>query len=107
MGDSATGGVHRAPIAVVGAGPVGTCLAIEAALQGFDVVVVEKRRAGELPNAKCNTVAARTTGTFRRLGVANSVRAAGLPDDFPTDVIYTTSIAGPEIVRIAQPSRNE
>jgi 2-polyprenyl-6-methoxyphenol hydroxylase-like FAD-dependent oxidoreductase len=107
MEDRVTGGVHRAPIAVVGAGPVGTCLAIEAALRGIDVVVVEKRRAGELPSAKCNTVAARTMETFRRFGIANSVRAAGLPDDFPTDVIYTTSIAGPEIVRIAQPSRNE
>jgi 2-polyprenyl-6-methoxyphenol hydroxylase-like FAD-dependent oxidoreductase len=45
--------------------------------------------------------------TFRRFGIADEVRAAGLPDDFPTDVIYTTSIAGPEIVRIAQPSRAE
>ena len=45
--------------------------------------------------------------TFRRFGIADAVRNAGLPDDYPTDVIYATSIAGPEIVRIAQPSRNE
>ena len=82
-------------------------LAIEATLRGLDVVIVEPRAAGELPSAKCNTVAARTMETFRRFGVADLVRGAGLPDDYPTDVIYATSIAGPEITRIAQPSRNE
>ncbi len=95
------------PIVVAGAGPVGACLAIEAGLRGLEVVVVEPRAAGEAPSAKCNTVAARTMETFRRFGIADDVRAAGLPDHFPTDVIYTTSLAGPEIVRIAQPSRLE
>jgi 2-polyprenyl-6-methoxyphenol hydroxylase-like FAD-dependent oxidoreductase len=98
---------YEGQIAIAGAGPVGTCVAIEAALRGLDVVVVEPRAAGELPSAKCNTVAARTMETFRRFGVADLVRAAGLPDDYPTDVIYATSIAGPEITRIPQPSRNE
>lgn len=98
---------HDAPIAIAGAGPVGSCAAIEAALRGIDVVVVEPRSADEPPSAKCNTVSARTMETFRRYGIAEEVRGAGLPDDFPTDVIYTTSIAGPEIVRIAQPSRSE
>ena len=81
------------PIVVAGAGPVGACLAIEAGLRGLEVVVVEPRAAGEAPSAKCNTVAARTMETFRRFGIADDVRAAGLPDHFPTDVIYTTSLA--------------
>jgi 2-polyprenyl-6-methoxyphenol hydroxylase-like FAD-dependent oxidoreductase len=96
-----------APITVAGAGPVGSCLAIEAALRGIAVIVVEPRAADEPPSAKCNTVAARTMETFRRFGIADEVRAAGLPDHYPTDVIYATSLAGPEIVRIAQPSRAE
>src|SRR5262245_28252900 len=98
---------YEAPIVVAGAGPVGTCVAIEAAMRGHGVVVVEPRATGEPPSAKCNTVAARTMETFRRFGIADEVRSSGLPDDYPTDVIYTTSIAGPEIVRIAQPSRAE
>ncbi len=98
---------HDADIVVAGAGPVGTCLAIEAARRGAKVTVIEPRAAGEPPSAKCNTVAARTLETFRRFGVADKVRAAGLPDDYPTDVIYTTSLAGPEMTRIALPSRNE
>jgi 2-polyprenyl-6-methoxyphenol hydroxylase-like FAD-dependent oxidoreductase len=94
-------------IVVAGAGPVGMSLAIDAAGRGVDVVVVEARQAGEPPSAKCNTVAARTLETFRRLGVADQVRAAGLPDDYPTDVIYCTSITGYELTRVRQPSRLE
>jgi 2-polyprenyl-6-methoxyphenol hydroxylase-like FAD-dependent oxidoreductase len=90
----------RAAIVVAGAGPVGTCVAIEAARRGVDVIVIEPRAAGEPPSAKCNTVAARTLETFRRFGIADQVRAAGLPDDYPTDVIYTTSLTGPELTRI-------
>jgi 2-polyprenyl-6-methoxyphenol hydroxylase-like FAD-dependent oxidoreductase len=94
-------------IVVAGAGPVGMSLAIDAAQRGVDVVVLEARQAGEPPSAKCNTVAARTLETFRRLGVAGQVRAAGLPDDYPTDVIYCTSITGYELTRVRQPSRLE
>ncbi|HXQ12462.1 MAG TPA: FAD-dependent monooxygenase [Caulobacteraceae bacterium] len=94
-------------IVVAGAGPVGMALAIDAAQRGVDVVVLEARQAGEPPSAKCNTVAARTLETFRRLGVADQVRAAGLPDDYPTDVIYCTSISGYELTRVRQPSRLE
>ncbi len=94
-------------IAVAGAGPVGMSLAIDAAMRGADVVVLEARQAGEPPSSKCNTVAARTLEIFRRLGVADAVRAAGLPDDYPTDVIYCTSITGYELTRVRQPSRLE
>ncbi len=82
-------------------------LAIDAALRGARVVLLEARAAGEPPSAKCNTVAARTMETFRRLGVAEAVRAAGLPDDYPTDTIYCTSITGHELTRIRMPSRSE
>lgn len=96
-----------AQILVAGAGPVGTCLAIDAALRGVDVVVVEPRDADDPPDAKCNTIASRTMETFRRFGIADQVRAAGLPDDYPTDTIYATSLSGPELTRITMPARSE
>lgn len=102
-----TGTKLDAPIIVAGAGPVGTCLAIDAALRGVPVIVLEPRGADDPPDAKCNTIAARTMETFRRFGIADQVRAAGLPDDYPTDTIYTTSLAGPEVTRMTMPSRNE
>ncbi|MGW4481508.1 FAD-dependent monooxygenase [Rhodococcus triatomae] len=97
----------NASIIVAGAGPVGTCLAIDAASRGVDVIVIEPRDADAPPDAKCNTIAARTMETFRRFGVADRVRAAGLPDDHPTDTVYATSFAGPELTRIVMPSRAE
>ncbi|QIK74721.1 FAD-dependent monooxygenase [Nocardioides piscis] len=97
----------HAPIIVAGAGPVGTCLAIDAALRGVEVIIVEPRAAWDPPDAKCNTIAARTMETFRRFGIADQVRAAGLPDDYPTDTIYASSLSGPELTRIVMPSRVE
>lgn len=96
-----------AGIIVAGAGPVGTCLAIDAAMRGARVIVLEPRGADDPPDAKCNTIAARTMETFRRFGIAEEVRAAGLPDDYPTDTLYTTSLSGPELTRITMPARSE
>jgi flavin-dependent dehydrogenase len=70
-------------VLIVGAGPVGLTLAIDLAWRGIDVTVAEQRRAGEPPRIRSNHVSARTMEIFRRLGVADSVRRAGLPDDFP------------------------
>ncbi|MBX3484289.1 FAD-dependent monooxygenase [Phenylobacterium sp.] len=98
---------YSTTIVVAGSGPVGTSLAIEAGLRGVDVIVVEPRAADEPPSAKCNTVAARTMETFRRFGIAEKVRAAGLPDDYPTDTIYCTGLTGYELTRLRHPSRNE
>ena len=98
---------YKASICVIGAGPVGMSVAIAASMRGVDVVLVEAREAGQPPSAKCNTVAARTLETFRQFGVSEQVRNAGLTDSYPTDVIYCTSITGPEITRIPLPSRDE
>ena len=65
-----------AQIIVSGAGPVGTCLAIDAAMRGAQIIVLEARAADDPPDAKCNTIAARTMETFRRFGIADRVRAA-------------------------------
>ena len=74
----------QASVAIVGAGPVGLCLAMDLAWRGVDCIVIELRAAGEPPSVKCNHVASRTMEAFRRLGMVQEVRAAGLPDDYPT-----------------------
>ena len=45
--------------------------------------------------------------TFRRLGFAAAVRAAGLPDDYPNDVVLRTRATGHELTRIHIPSRRD
>jgi 2-polyprenyl-6-methoxyphenol hydroxylase-like FAD-dependent oxidoreductase len=98
---------HDTQVLIVGAGPVGLTLAIDLAWRGIDVTIVEKRRAGAPPSVKCNHVSARSMEIFRRLGLAHSIRAAGLPADYPNDAAYRTSAAGIEFARIPIPARAE
>jgi len=95
----------EADVAIVGAGPVGLTLAMDLAQRGCSVVVLETRQRGEPPNVKCNHVAARTMEQFRRLGVAADVRNAGLPPDYPNDVVFRTAVTGVELARIHIPAR--
>jgi 2-polyprenyl-6-methoxyphenol hydroxylase-like FAD-dependent oxidoreductase len=92
-------------ILIVGAGPVGLTLAMDLAWRGIEVTVVELRHRGEPPSVKCNHVAARTMETFRRLGVVDAVRNAGLPADYPNDISYRTTATGMEVARIPIPGR--
>jgi len=98
---------YEADITIVGAGPVGMSLAIDSALRGLKVVILEQRAPGAPPSTKCNTVASRTLEVFRRFGIAEKIRASGLPDDYPTDFLICTALGGKEIGRIRMPSRNE
>jgi len=94
-------------VAIVGAGPVGLSLAMDLAWRGIEVMVIEQRPAGEPPSVKCNHVASRTMETFRRLGLVAEIRAAGLPEDYPNDVVFRTRASGYELTRIPIPSRRE
>lgn len=85
-------------VLIVGAGPVGNTLAMDLARLGAKALVVERRR-GIPPNPKCNTTNARSMEIFRRLGCADDIRAAGLPADHSTDVVYMTRLNGVEITR--------
>ena len=94
-------------VLVVGAGPVGLTAAMDLAARGIEVVVAETRRAGELPEVKCNHVSSRSMEVFRRLGIVDRVRNAGLPSDFPNDCVYRTAVVGRELTRITIPCRAE
>jgi 2-polyprenyl-6-methoxyphenol hydroxylase-like FAD-dependent oxidoreductase len=94
-------------VLIVGAGPVGLTLAIDLAWRGINVTVAETRARAAPPEPKCNHVAARTMEIFRRLGIAEQVRNAGLPADYPHDISYRTSFTGRELTRIAIPCRRD
>jgi 2-polyprenyl-6-methoxyphenol hydroxylase-like FAD-dependent oxidoreductase len=94
-------------VLIVGAGPVGLTLAIDLAWRGIEVTLVETRAPAEPPEPKCNHVAARTMEIFRRLGLAEKVRNAGLPADYPHDVTYRTTFTGRELTRIPIPCRRD
>ncbi len=94
-------------VLIVGAGPVGLTLAMDLVARGVKVVIAEIRDYAEPPNVKCNHVSARTMERFRGLGVAQKLRDAGLPADYPNDVVFRTNACGTEIARIAIPGRAE
>lgn len=75
----------RTQVVIAGAGPVGLTLAISLGRQGIDVRLFDQRRGfGKLPKMeRCN---ARTMENFRRLGIEDEIRDAGLDGDMPMDV---------------------
>jgi 2-polyprenyl-6-methoxyphenol hydroxylase-like FAD-dependent oxidoreductase len=84
-------------VLVVGAGPVGQILALDLARRGVKVTLIEQKPAPAfLPKMeRCN---ARTMEIFRRMGIVNAVRAAGLREDVPMDVFIVLDLQTPPLV---------
>lgn len=93
-------------ILIVGAGPAGLTLAIDLAQRGVACHVVEVTEERDV-NPRCNTTSARSMEIFRRLGLADEIRRAGLPEDYPTSIHYRTTLTGEDIYRIALPSSGD
>jgi 2-polyprenyl-6-methoxyphenol hydroxylase-like FAD-dependent oxidoreductase len=90
-------------VIIVGAGPVGLTLAIDLGRRGVHCVLLERNQASiQLPKMeRCN---ARTMEIYRRLGIAEKVRDAGLPLEAPMDVFLAASMADPAIVHLPYPA---
>lgn len=90
-------------VLVVGAGPVGLTLAFDLGRRGVDCVLIEKKPAPEfLPKMeRCN---ARTMEIYRRMGVVDRIRAAGLDRHVPMDVYIALAMNEPPLLRLAYPS---
>jgi len=90
-------------VLVVGAGPVGLTLAIDLGRRGVQCTLVEKKAAPEfLPKMeRCN---ARTMEMFRRMGLADRIRAAGLDRNVPMDVYIALAMNEPPLLRLPYPS---
>jgi len=90
-------------VLIVGAGPVGLTLAIDLGRRGVRCMLVEQKAAPQfLPKMeRCN---ARTMEIYRRMGLAEKIRAAGLPRDVPMDVFIVTSLVEPPLLHLPYPS---
>ncbi len=94
-------------IAIVGAGPVGLSLAIDLAVRGVEVTLVDEREARSVPTVRCNHIASRTMEAFRRWGIAGRIRDCGLPADHPADVVFRPVATREDFARIPIPSRQD
>src|SRR3954465_8230932 len=90
-------------VLIVGAGPVGLTLAIALGQRGVRCTLVEQKQAPQfLPKMeRCN---ARTMEIYRRMGIADCIRRAGLPADCPMDVFIVTSLVDPPLLHLPYPS---
>jgi len=88
-----------AAVLIAGGGPVGLALAGELGRRGISCILVEQGD-GTIVHPRASAHNARTMEFFRRWGIAEAVRKAGVPADFPHTVLYLTSLTGFEIARI-------
>src|SRR5215217_6442364 len=90
-------------VLVVGAGPTGLTLAIALGQKGVRCTLVDQKEAPQfLPKMeRCN---ARTMEIYRRMGIVEQVRAAGLPAHCPMDVFIVFSLVDPSLIRNPYPS---
>jgi 2-polyprenyl-6-methoxyphenol hydroxylase-like FAD-dependent oxidoreductase len=93
-------------VLVVGAGPVGLTLAVDLGRRGVRCTIIEQKPApAKLPKMeRCN---ARTMEIYRRMGIVEQVRAAGLPAHCPMDVFIVTSLIEPPLLHLPYPSVDE
>ena len=93
-------------VLIVGGGPVGLTMAIDLGQRGIRAMLVEQKDAPQfLPKMeRCN---ARSMEIYRRLGIADRVRAAGLGADVPMDVFIVWSLTEKPLVAHHYPSVNE
>lgn len=90
-------------VIIVGAGPVGLTLAIDLGRRGIRCTLIEQKEAPQfLPKMeRCN---ARTMEMYRRIGLAETIRAAGLRSDVPMDVFIVLSLTEPPLLHLPYPS---
>jgi 2-polyprenyl-6-methoxyphenol hydroxylase-like FAD-dependent oxidoreductase len=90
-------------VLIAGAGPTGLTLAVDLGQRGVRCILIEQKEAPQfLPKMeRCN---ARTMEIYRRMGLAQKIRAAGLPRDCPMDVFIVLSLVEPPLLHEAHPS---
>jgi 2-polyprenyl-6-methoxyphenol hydroxylase-like FAD-dependent oxidoreductase len=96
----------QTPVLIVGAGMVGLSLAVELGSRDVPcIVITEGPDTANHPQG--NSLNSRTMEHYRRLGLSREIRAAGLPTDHASDVVYATRFAGWELARLPMPSTDE
>ena len=86
-------------VLIVGAGPAGATAALLLAEHGIDTLVIEQRVSPSTHPA-AHVLSTRTLEIFRELGLEHDVRRLSSRIYELRDIIYATSLTGPELGRI-------
>src|SRR5689334_12045586 len=95
--------MNKTPVLIAGGGPVGMTLARTLASFGIRCLLVE-RNASTTRHPKMDITNGRSMELFRRLGLADKLRAAAVPEENNFDVSWITSLTGRELHRFRYPS---
>lgn len=90
-------------VVIAGAGPVGLTLAIDLGQRGVRTLIVE-RDATTGPWPKMDRSNARTMEFYRRLGIADDVRAIGYPAEASMDVFIVSTLSEEPLLKLHYPS---
>ncbi len=91
------------PVVIAGGGPVGMTLARDLARRGIRTLLVE-RNPTTTRHPKMDITNARSMELFRRLGLAEALRAVAVPEANCFDVSWITGLSGHELHRFRYPS---
>src|SRR5215468_1438006 len=92
------------PVLIVGAGPIGLALAGDLGWRGISCTLIE-RGDGAIEHPKMDLIGVRTMEFCRRWGIADWVRDAPYPGDYPQDYVWLTALTGYELGRERSPGR--
>jgi 2-polyprenyl-6-methoxyphenol hydroxylase-like FAD-dependent oxidoreductase len=96
-------GAMDSEVLIVGGGPTGLTLAIDLGQRGIGCILIEQKdRPAFLP--KMERVNARTMEIYRRMGLAQQIRAAGLRSDCPMDIYIVLALNEPPLLHLSYPS---
>ena len=96
-------GVSETQVLVIGGGPTGLTLAIALGQQGVRVRLVErKHEAAFLP--KMERTNARSMEIYRRMGLAEDIRAASKFTPLPMSILLVTALNEPPMLHLRYPS---
>lgn len=96
----------RTQVVIAGGGPVGMTLAHVLAHFGVRSVLVE-RNPTTTRHPKMDITNARSMELFRRVGLADALRAVAVAESQPFDVSWITTLTGVELHRFVYPSVTE
>ena len=95
--------VKHVPVLIAGGGPVGMTLARTLASFGVRSLLVE-RNPSTTRHPKMDITNGRSMELFRRLGLADRLRAVAVPEANNFDISWITSLTGRELHRFRYPS---